>query len=43
MVKLNFGGKIFCISNTYLMGVKGSYFHAMLASGSWKPNSDGTY
>lgn len=40
MVKLNVGGKIFCISKTHLLSVEGTYFHAMLGSGHWKPETD---
>lgn len=35
------GGKIFCILKTHLLSVEGSYFHAMLASGQWNPDSEG--
>lgn len=37
------GGALFCISKSHLLSVEGSYFRAMLASGQWKPESDGTY
>lgn len=42
-VKLDVGGKIFCISKPHLLSVEGSYFHAMLGSGQWNPDSDGAY
>lgn len=42
-IKLDVGGKVFCISKTHLLSVQGSYFHAMLGSGHWKPDSDGAY
>lgn len=43
MIKLNVGGKIFCIGKSQLLSVQGSYFHAMLGSGLWEPDSDGAY
>lgn len=42
-IKLDVGGKIFCISKTHLLRVECSYFHATLAFGHWKPGSDGAY
>lgn len=42
-IKLDVGGKIFCIGKSHLLSVEGSYFHAMLSSGRWIPDSDGAY
>jgi len=42
-IKLDIGGKIFCTSKSTLLAFEGSYFHAMLSSGHWQPDEDGTY
>lgn len=42
-IKLDVGGKIFCIAKSHLLSVEGSYFHAMLSSGHWKPDRDEVY
>jgi len=42
-IKLDIGGKIFSTSKSTLMAFEGSYFHAMLSSGHWQPDEDGTY
>lgn len=42
-IKLDVGGKIFCIGKNHLLRIEGSYFHAMLSSGQWDPDSDGAY
>ncbi len=40
-IKLDIGGKIFATSKTTLLSKAGTYFHAMLSSGHWKPDEDG--
>jgi len=42
-IKLDVGGKIFSTSKSTLLAFEGSYFHAMLSSGHWKPDEDGVY
>jgi glucosamine 6-phosphate synthetase-like amidotransferase/phosphosugar isomerase protein len=42
-IKLDVGGKVFATYKTTLLNAEGSYFHAMLASGKWKPDEDGMY
>lgn len=42
-INLNVRGKTFCIAKSHLLSVEGSYFHVMLASSQWKPDSDGAY
>lgn len=42
-IKLDVGGRIFATAKANLLRFEGSYFHAMLASGHWKPDSDGAY
>lgn len=37
------GGQRFAASKTTLLSLEGSFFHAMLASGRWKPDADGVY
>lgn len=36
------GGVRFATSKTTLLAAEGSFFHAMLAGGKWKPDADGT-
>jgi hypothetical protein len=40
-IKLDIGGKLFTTSKTTLLSIEGTYFHAMLSSGSWQPDEDG--
>lgn len=40
-IKLDVGGRIFCIGKSHLLCVESSYFHAMLSSGHWKPDTGG--
>lgn len=42
-IKLDVGGKIFCISRSHLVNANASFFQAMLESDEWKPDSDGAY
>jgi len=42
-IVLDIGGQRFATSKTTLLAAEGSFFHAMLASGKWKPDADGTY
>eukprot|EP01118_Nematostelium_gracile_P013027 TRINITY_DN4860_c0_g1_i2.p1 TRINITY_DN4860_c0_g1~~TRINITY_DN4860_c0_g1_i2.p1 ORF type:complete len:309 (-),score=89.29 TRINITY_DN4860_c0_g1_i2:4-930(-) len=42
-IYLDIGGKIFSASRETLTSVEGTYFYAMLASNSWKPNERGCY
>ncbi|RHY43676.1 hypothetical protein DYB30_014157 [Aphanomyces astaci] len=41
IVTLDVGGTIFKTSKANLLRVEGSYFHALLGSGQWKPDSPG--
>ena len=41
-IKLDIGGKIFATQKTNLLKFEGSYFHAMLSSGHWQPNEEGS-
>jgi ABC-type Fe3+-citrate transport system substrate-binding protein len=41
-IKLDIGGKIFTTSKSTLMRYENTYFYAMLASGKWQPDEDGT-
>jgi BTB/POZ domain len=43
MIILSLRGKIFTVAKDSLIKVKGTYFHGMLSSGVWLPNSDGVY
>ncbi|KAF0683741.1 hypothetical protein As57867_024151, partial [Aphanomyces stellatus] len=43
MVTLNVGGSLFTTSKETLLRVEGSYFHAMLGSGHWQPDSGNDY
>ncbi|KAF0711936.1 Aste57867_4958 [Aphanomyces stellatus] len=43
MVTLNVGGSLFTTSKETLLRVEGSYFHAMLGSGHWKPDYGNAY
>jgi len=40
---LDIGGTRFTTSKSTLMAFEGSYFHAMLSSGHWQPDEDGSY
>lgn len=40
-VKLNVRGKVFETFKENLVREEGTYFHAMVCSGAWKPNPDG--
>ncbi|KAF0688990.1 hypothetical protein As57867_019437, partial [Aphanomyces stellatus] len=42
-VTLNVGGSLFTTSKETLLRVEGSYFHAMLGSGHWQPDSGNDY
>ncbi|KDO21633.1 hypothetical protein SPRG_12873 [Saprolegnia parasitica CBS 223.65] len=42
-ITLNVGGSIFATSRETLLQFEGSYFAAMLSSGSWQPGDDGAY
>ena len=42
-IKLDVGGTIFITTRSTLLKNKNSYFYAMLASGSWLPDEEGTY
>jgi len=42
-IKLDVGGKIFSVSKESLLRVPNTYFHALLGSGKWQPDSDGAY
>ena len=41
-VKLDVGGRIFATSKSSLLRFENSFFHAMISSGKWKPDEDGT-
>ena len=41
-IKLDVGGKLFATTKSTLLRFENTYFHAMLASGHWKPDEDGT-
>jgi hypothetical protein len=40
-IRLDIGGKIFATTKTTLLLKEGTYFHALLSSGHWKPDEDG--
>jgi hypothetical protein len=40
-IKINVGGKHFETLKSTLISLEGTYFYALLASGMWKPDSDG--
>ncbi|KAF0695569.1 Aste57867_13609 [Aphanomyces stellatus] len=40
LITLDVGGTIFRMSKETQLAVDGSYFHAMLGSGHWKPDAD---
>mmetsp|Transcript_30348 Transcript_30348/g.42610 ORF Transcript_30348/g.42610 Transcript_30348/m.42610 type:complete len:311 (+) Transcript_30348:16-948(+) len=42
-IKLDVGGKIFATSKSTLVSMEGTYFHALLGSGNWQPEEDGSY
>eukprot|EP01125_Pyxidicula_operculata_P007628 TRINITY_DN2589_c0_g1_i1.p1 TRINITY_DN2589_c0_g1~~TRINITY_DN2589_c0_g1_i1.p1 ORF type:complete len:317 (-),score=58.78 TRINITY_DN2589_c0_g1_i1:123-1073(-) len=42
-IKFDIGGKIFATRKETLLNLEGSYFHAMVSSDIWKPDSDGCY
>jgi len=42
-ITLDVGGKRFATSKDTLLSSKGSFFEAMLGSGNWKPDVDGSY
>ncbi|EFC46678.1 predicted protein [Naegleria gruberi] len=42
-VILNIGGKTFASTKDTLLSKKDSFFYAMLSSGNWLPDQDGTY
>eukprot|EP01118_Nematostelium_gracile_P017765 TRINITY_DN7697_c0_g1_i1.p1 TRINITY_DN7697_c0_g1~~TRINITY_DN7697_c0_g1_i1.p1 ORF type:complete len:320 (+),score=84.51 TRINITY_DN7697_c0_g1_i1:70-1029(+) len=42
-IDINIGGKRISTSKSSLLSVQGSFFHAMLSSEQWKPNSRGEY
>jgi len=42
-VTLDVGGQKFATTKTTLLKQKGSFFDAMLSSGKWKPDDDGSY
>jgi len=42
-VILDIGGTRFSTTKTTLLGVPNSFFHAMLSSGCWQPDEDGSY
>ena len=42
-IKLNVGGQLFETSRMTLMSEEGTYFHSLLRSGKFEPDSDGTY
>lgn len=42
-VEFNVGGRLFAVSKATLLKEKGTYFHALLCGGSWKPGDDGAY
>jgi hypothetical protein len=42
-IKLDVGGQHFATSKDTLLKFEGSFFCAMLSSGQWKPDEDGTY
>ncbi|KAJ1502050.1 hypothetical protein HMI54_009380 [Coelomomyces lativittatus] len=41
IIKLNVGGKHFETHKSTLTAIEGTYFHALLSSGRWKPSTDG--
>ena len=41
-IRLEVGGQIFATSKSTLLSVEGTYFHALLSSGKWEPDEDGT-
>lgn len=41
-IKLDVGGKIFTTSKDTLLKFKDTYFSALLGSGNWRPDEDGT-
>jgi hypothetical protein len=42
-IKLDVGGQLFTTSKETLLKFEGSFFFAMLSSGRWEPDEDGTY
>ena len=42
-IKLDIGGKLFSTSKATLLSVEGTYFYAMLSSGNWQPDEDGSF
>jgi len=42
-IVLDIGGQRFATSKTTLLAFRGSFFDAMLSSGKWQPDADGTY
>jgi hypothetical protein len=42
-IKLDVGGRHFATSKETLLKFEGSFFFAMLSSGLWEPDEDGTY
>jgi hypothetical protein len=42
LVKLNVGGTKYATTRSNLLRVEGGFFHGMLESDTWAPNSDGT-
>jgi len=42
-ITLDVGGKRFAVSKSTLLACGDSFFAAMLSSGKWKPDADGTY
>jgi len=42
-IKLDVGGKIFSASKDSLLRLPNTYFHALLGSGKWQPDSEGAF
>src|SRR4051794_40995666 len=42
-IKLDVGGQTFATSKTTLLAHENSFFYAMLSSGDWQPDEDGSY
>jgi hypothetical protein len=42
-ITFNVGGQVFATSKTTLLSFENSYFWAMLNSGKWQPDEDGSY
>ena len=43
IIKLNLRGRVFETHKDNLLRMKGTFFHAMLSTGSWVPTRDGAY